>query len=166
MPIGALSLGSLVRAFVGGIAAAPAPTKTETKETKTPDTPRPDGSAAVEILKRYDVRQITPREFSDMLRELRDSGHLTDADFQELGRIRLEIDKNGHSPDETLDLLEMFRQRLSAQQTIASRAEESGREVGADPESVRKLRDHVSWLEKLAALHQREPELVELDTSV
>ena len=105
----------------------------------------------------YDVRNITPTEFSSLLNELRAAGHLTGEDYEQLASLRHELDKAGHAADEPLDLLEFVRERLTAQQALT---EQSGE---AAPDRVHELqaglvalRQRVGWLEKLDALHRRD----------
>ena len=63
----------------------------EGRLSETPPTPGgPAGATPVlrEILTRYDVTNISPSEFSEMIRKLHEAGALTDQEFQELSLIQ------------------------------------------------------------------------------
>jgi hypothetical protein len=65
-----------------------------------------------EILSRYDVTQITPRQFSDLVQKLHEAGEINDAEFRELARMRLELEQAGYGPDDPLSLVDFFEDKL------------------------------------------------------
>ncbi|MGE3408392.1 MAG: hypothetical protein AB7I37_16355 [Pirellulales bacterium] len=71
-------------------------------------------STLKKIVAQYDLTRVSPREFSELLDRLKQSGALSDADFQDLAGIRLELDKADFSPDETVNLLELLSGRVAA----------------------------------------------------
>jgi hypothetical protein len=73
------------------------------------------GSAFHEILSRYDVTQITPREFSNLVQELHAAGEIDDAEFRELARMRLELEQGEYGPDDQLSLVDFFEDKLRRQ---------------------------------------------------
>ena len=73
------------------------------------------GSAFHEILSRYDMTNTTPREFSALAQELHDSGEINDAEFRELSRMRLELEQAGQDPDDVINLVDFFENKLRDQ---------------------------------------------------
>ncbi len=67
-----------------------------------------------EILAHYDVTQITPREFSELVQKLHESGDISDTEAQELALIRVDLDSDNADPDEPIDLLNFFEQKLKS----------------------------------------------------
>lgn len=162
MPIGSLSLGPLVKSLLGGMGAAEKSAEPAAK-AETPEKAPPKPSA-IDILADYDVRGITPGEFSALLGELHSAGHLGDADFDSLSRLRQEVEKAGHSPDEPIDLLEFARRRMAAQQALAEQSAQSSPEKLAEMQAtLAELRQRVGWLEKLDALHRQDLDILGLD---
>lgn len=71
---------------------------------------------ARQILSRFDIRNITPREFSELAKQLYQAGVITSGDFQELAQLRLELDQSHVQPDQPVNLLDFVASRLRAQQ--------------------------------------------------
>ncbi|WP_347244943.1 hypothetical protein [Thermogutta sp.] len=101
------------------------------------------------ILASYDVTHITPRQFSEMLEKMRDAGLITDAEFNELAKIRMDLNEAGVEPDEAMDLLSFYQQRLR-------RLELWGEEDldGALPALRTAWEKRLQWLEKVATARQ------------
>lgn len=99
-----------------------------------------------EILARYDLTDITPREFSQMLDELHQAGLLTDQQFQELSEIRNDLASADVLPQEKIDLLDFYRRLLE-------KAERLGTDDTPDETAgqVADWRRRLAWLEKLAS---------------
>lgn len=64
------------------------------------------------IMSHYDLRQISPAEWRNLVSELRASGLLAEGDLQDLTGISREFEQAGLSPHERIDLLSWFRSRL------------------------------------------------------
>jgi len=107
--------------------------------------------AAREILGRYDVTDITPRQFSEMIQSLRQAGAVTEEQFQELSSIRIDLDLQGVDPDESLDLLEFYTDQL-----------QDAQDDQAAP-LISTIERRLDWLRK-AAMIQSGPEAPELDS--
>lgn len=163
MSIGSLSLGPLVQSIFGGGKAAEAKPAEPAAEAKTA-AEKPSAASALEIAADYDVRHITPGQFSSLLNELRAAGHLSDDDFNQLSALRQEVEKAGHAADEPFDLLEFVRERLTAQQALAEQAAQGApQRLQELQEGLAQMRQRVGWLEKLDALHRRDLDTFNLD---
>ncbi|MGQ9607316.1 MAG: hypothetical protein ACUVTW_14045 [Thermogutta sp.] len=99
-----------------------------------------------DILARYDLTDIAPREFSQLLDELHQSGLLTDEQFRELSEIRKDLASADVLPQEKIDLLDFYRRLLEKADRLAS-----GDAQGATARQVADWRRRLDWLEKLAA---------------
>ncbi len=124
--------------------------------TTEPSMSAPRDDALRAIAAEYDVTDISPRAFSEMIDRLRQAGALSDKDYQELAAIRVDLEQAGVGPDDEIDLVQFYRQRLQE----AAHAEESQKSPRPDLE---RLRARVEWLQKFAAL--RSPEASPIDTA-
>jgi hypothetical protein len=98
------------------------------------------------IVSQYDLTDITPRDFSEMLRELRDAGAITDAEYGDLAQIRLDMDTENLDPDDSLDLVKFYEKTLDR----ARNADESEK---ASP-TLAAMGRRLDWLEKVAILQE------------
>ena len=71
--------------------------------------------AAREIVGRYDVTDITPRQFTQMVQDLHQAGVISESQLEELSQIRLDLDTEGLDPDESLDLVAFYADKLDQQ---------------------------------------------------
>jgi hypothetical protein len=103
-----------------------------------------------QILAEYDVANISPRAFSEMLQKLRQAGALSEKDFQELASIRLDLDNEGVGPDERVNLLELYAKKLNSirEQRDANPAAAASRQA-----MQASLQHQLEWLQKSAQLH-------------
>ena len=115
-----------------------------------------------EILARYDVSDISPQAFSEMLEKLRQAGVLPPSDLQELGQIRLDLQREGIRPDERINLVQWYSQRLKA---LEDQSEELEQKLGASGFQALEasLRCRLDWLEKFLAIH-RSPDAAMVNT--
>ena len=109
------------------------------------------------VVSQYDLSDITPRDFSEMLRELRDVGALTEAEYGELAQIRLDMDVENLDPDDSLDLLDFYRKTVD-------RARSDG-EMDATSEMFAAMERRLDWLEKVTVL-QESPDAAGLNALV
>lgn len=115
-----------------------------------------------DILGQYDVAEITPREFSEMLQKLRQSGAISDADYQELSQVRMDLDREGTNADEPVNLLSLMIEKLKdIQEKSQAINETAGAAPGGNPAEAL-LKRQVEWLEKFAAVHEN-PMAIGLD---
>ena len=114
-------------------------------------------NAAMEILakivSRYDLREITPRDFSEMLRRLRDSGALSETEYRDLVQIRVDLDASNIDADQSIDLMKFYRQMPEKLKRQGDWRENSAEAAGILDAFKRRL----AWLEKVAVL-QESPE--------
>jgi hypothetical protein len=114
--------------------------------------------ASVEILRNYDVTHITPDEFSQMIQKLYKAGTLSEKDFQELSTVRADMDKAGVGPNESINMLEFFSDKLGkAQKNLGSNLDEAAQQQRLGPD-LRRL----DWMQKFAMV-QANPDAVGLD---
>ena len=71
-------------------------------------------SQARDILAQYDIRNITPREFSELTQKLHQAGVITSNDLKDLSQLRMDMDLSQAGPDEPIDLLDFEKDRLEA----------------------------------------------------
>lgn len=106
-------------------------------------------SLLAQILESYDVRHITPRQLTEMLQKLREAGFLTEEEFSDLGQIRNDLTEAGIEPDEALDLIRFYQQRL---ERLKLWQEEQ------DNPALQRLQfnwqKRLEWLEKVATARQ------------
>ena len=127
---------------------------------------RTDGGAFHRILSRYDVTNITPGEFSNLVQELHEAGEIDDAEFRELAKMRLELEQSGVPVDEPMDLVDFFgdklQQRVDEYQN--SRAADplhppTDREAAAFTAEVRR---QLEWVRKFALVSDSGAEAIDL----
>lgn len=120
----------------------------------------PPSSVGRQILEAYDVTHITPRQFSEMLQRMREAGLISEAEFNELVRIRHDLHEAGIEPDEVVDLLAFYRKRLQ-------RLELWGGEEDQPTLNAIKLmwQKRLEWLEKVATARQVGASSLALGTS-
>ncbi len=110
------------------------------------------------IVSDYDLSDITPRDFSAMLRELRDAGALTDAEYGDLAQIRLDMDAENLDPDDSVDLLAFCQKTLD-------RARHDNTSDAGPPPAMTAMQRRIDWLEKVAIL-QESPDAAGLNALV
>jgi hypothetical protein len=114
--------------------------------------------ASVDILRHYDVTHITPEEFSQMVQKLYKAGTISEKDFQELSIVRGDLENAGVEPDESINILEFYSDKLSkAQKNLGSNLDEAARQQRLGPD-LRRL----DWMQKFAMI-QANPDAVGLD---
>jgi len=119
--------------------------------------------AAAQILKQYDVTNITPQKFSEMLQKLYDAGALSKDELRQLSQIRLDLDSSGVSPDESIDLLEHYSEKLrQISKTLDNTEAQAAGERKALQQSADVTQHNLDWLQKFAALHSA-PESMSID---
>lgn len=119
---------------------------------------RPVGLAASpaalrRVLARYDVTNISPRDFSEMIQRLYEAGAIDDAQLQELAAVRLDLEQADIRPDESIDLLDFYARRIEK----AQRRFDDG--DGPARTQLAPLLRRLEWIEKLAVLHDTAGEL-------
>ena len=124
--------------------------------SQLPQTPKPAAAATAatsafrEIVADYDVTDISPGEFSEMIQKLHDAGLLTDQQFQELSLIRVELDSEGVEPDQTVDLLDFYLDRL--RQLHQSLEDGTGLSSPSRQPPLASMGRRLQWVEKFASM--------------
>jgi hypothetical protein len=120
------------------------------------------GAAAMaEILSRYDVTDISPTEFSQMIQKLFEAGALSEKELQQLAAIRLDLDLDGVESDESVDLLEFYARKIKK---VQARWDDSDGPA-AGRQQLGPLLHRLDWLEKFAVIHSA-PDAIGLDAVV
>ncbi len=115
---------------------------------KTSSTSSANGNAALgEILSQYDVTNITPLEFSDMIHQLFNQGVIDENELQQLVAIRQDLDAAGVDNDEPVNLLEFYEERIEELQELR----EDDELPNADQQIAPLLR-RLDWVEKFAVI--------------
>lgn len=109
------------------------------------------------VVSQYDITDISPRDFSEMLRELRDSGAITESEYGDLAQIRLDMDAEGLDPDDSLNLLDFYETAVNR-----ARQDEDSEETPVNFEAMERRLD---WLQKVAILEET-PDAAGINTLV
>ncbi|MGA2065349.1 MAG: hypothetical protein ABSG86_10280 [Thermoguttaceae bacterium] len=137
----------------GGGAATPA-------AAAAPATPTASSTAAMrEILAQYDVTDISPSELSTMVQKLQQSGAISPQDAKELAAVRMDLEQAGVHPDESVNLVDFYRQRVQQAQQAAG-----NHPSAAQQQQLQTERQRLQWAEKFAAGHAN-PEDIGLSTT-
>lgn len=140
-----------------GSATDDAPQAVEPASVDVAAAPIAAGEAFRDVLARYDVRDISPREFTEMLEELREAGGMGDAELNQLAQIRLDLDLARADPDQPLDLLERYEEMLAEQsedlQKLLSRRSPDAEQRSLAEGRVERSGQLVDWLRRFATLH-------------
>ncbi len=114
-------------------------------------------TAMAEILSRYDVTDISPAEFSQMIQKLFEAGTLSEKELQQLAAVRLDLDLEGVEADESIDLLEFYARKVKKAQRQLSDSDDP-----SDREQLGPLLGRLDWLQKFALI-QSAPDAIGLD---
>ena len=114
--------------------------------------------ATAEILRQYDVTNITPEAFTQMIQKLYKAGALSEKDYQELLAVRTDLQNAGVEPDESVNLLEHYSDKVSkAQKSMGTTLDDASKQQSLGPDMHR-----LDWLQKFAMI-QANPDAVGLD---
>ena len=132
----------------------------QTNESATV-TVNPATATLADILAKYDVTDITPTEFSEMIQKLYEAEAITEAELQQLTAIRHDLDMSGVDPESSLDLLEFYAESIEKAQR---RFEDH--ENGPPPsEQMGPRLRRLDWIEKFALI-QSSPDAVGINAFV
>lgn len=139
--------------------------RTGASETERASSPAlADVSVVREVLTEYDVHNITPQQFTEMVQKLDDAGVLQEADMQQLGVIRQELDQMGIASDEPVDLVTLFSEKLENLQLQASETSDAdAAQSEALAQALSTTQRQLDWLEKLSVM-QENRDMLGLDT--
>jgi hypothetical protein len=97
---------------------------------------------AQKILGGYNLENISPREFTELVQKLQSSGAISANDAKELAQIRQALDTQQVNPDEPINLVEFIQQQLA---TLA----QAGGDLGG-------AQGQAAWVQKLLAAQNGE----------
>ena len=116
----------------------------------TPPTVTNSNSAAVRaILAKYDMTDITPNEFSQMVQSLYGAGALSAKDVQDLNGIRTDLLAAGVGADDSLDLVDFYSDKIQQARSQLAAATPAAQQQQLSP-LVRRL----DWVEKFKTLKE------------
>jgi len=107
-------------------------------------------AAMRQIASRYDMTDITPNDFSNMIQQLYAKGAVSAKDMQELSSIRADLEAAGVGADQSVNLQEFYQQRLSKAQADAA----GSPDPAAAEADVQAIAARLSWVDKLVAVRQ------------
>jgi hypothetical protein len=119
----------------------------------------PGGSnqAAAEIASQYDVTNISPQQYSEMIQKLHDAGTLNDQDFRNLAHLRVQLDAAGVKGGTPVNLLQFCSGKLNEMQqklqTANQATEPDLSAIGGLQHAAASTAQRLDWLEKLSLLH-------------
>jgi len=116
-----------------------------------PSVPPTPTAAMREVLSHYDMTDITPNDFSKLIQQLSEKGTISQKDVQELSSIRVDLENAGISPDESVNLLDFYEQRIAKVQDAAAHSPDA---TAAQP-NIDALVGRLNWLQKFAAVRQQ-----------
>lgn len=102
--------------------------------------------AAQQILASYDVSNITPNQFSQMIQKLFDAGAISQKDLQDLSGVRADLELAGVGADETVNLPQFYAKKIQAVQDQAADANSAASQQQLSP-----LLRRLDWMEKFQA---------------
>jgi hypothetical protein len=112
-------------------------------------------TALRQILAKYNVAEITPTQFSEMAQKLFDSGAISQQEFHDLAAVRVDLDAAGIESDQSVNLVEMYRNKVKQAQSRSDDGEP------AASKQLPVLLKRLDWVEKFAAMHAQ-PDMVGL----
>ncbi len=116
--------------------------------------------ASAEILRQYNITRISPEGFSQMLQKLYKAGVFSEKDFQELSAVRTDLEHAGVEPDEPVNLLEFYSDKVDkAQNEMDATLDGAAKQQRLGPDMRR-----LDWLQKFAMI-QANPDAVGLDVA-
>ena len=168
---GVLAAAKFVSTALGNLVRRSEPADVAQGKPVEPSASQPAPSAASqtafqEILGLYDVKDISPRDFSEMIQKLYEAGALTDQELQELSLVRMDLDLEGVDPDESLDLVEFYFDKLRELQGGREDLAGSDGSASADRSALAaSIQLRLDWLAKAATI-QSGPDAIHLDAFV
>ena len=99
------------------------------------------------ILAKYDVTDITPNEFSQMVQSLYSAGAISAKDMQDLGGIRTDMLAAGVGGDESLNLVDFYSDKIQQTQSQLASATPAAQQQQLAP-----LAHRLDWVEKFKTL--------------
>jgi len=121
----------------------------------------PAGLELGEILAQYDIHDITPADFSEMLQQLYQASILSEEEYQQLSTVRVDLDQAGIDADESIDLVEFYADKLKE----LARDMEFSDNPALARQQLPPARKRLDWMQKFSLL-QSAPEGIGVDAVV
>lgn len=102
------------------------------------------------IVSRYDMTDITPNDFTNMIQQLYAKGAVSAKDMQELSSIRGDLEAAGVGADQSVNLQEFYEQRLAGAQAEAAQSPDSS----AAQADIQAVAARLNWVQTFAAVRQ------------
>ncbi len=115
---------------------------------KLTGTSKSTNAKIAEIAKKYDVTDISPTEFSQMLQELRSSGALSEKDLQELSAVRADLESQGVNSEKSINLVEFYANRVESLQTQTQTTTDAAQKA-----TLSSAKQRLEWMQKFASAH-------------
>jgi hypothetical protein len=112
-----------------------------------------DSSLVRQILSRYDMSNISPAEFSEMIQNLHQAGAISDGELQELSTVRTDLDADGISANKKIDLTKYYEQKLQE-----ARQQLTGVDDATAQRRLTPIQRKLDWVQKFA-LMQSQPDV-------
>jgi hypothetical protein len=107
---------SVPSAFRGEAVAGPGQGSMASAVSSVVDGAATSGKTTVRaIMGQYDLANISPRELAELVQRLQAAGGLAVDDVRDLAVVRMELERSGIEPDESIDLRKFIRRRLERQ---------------------------------------------------
>ena len=151
-----MNITSLLPTFSGSAASAqrPAAVKNGSSPPASVSSPAatPSNSTTTalrQIVTQYDVTDISPDQFSQMIQQLSAAKAISPKEAQELSSVRGDLDAAGIGADQSVNLVDFYQQKIQAAQ------HEQGDLPNPDvqQQQMAPLAQRLGWLEKFATLH-------------
>jgi hypothetical protein len=154
---GVLTAGKLLSSALGQLARPFQPQKSalanSAETSKAAAGPAGAKPRLREIVGQYDVTNISPREFSEMIRRLHEAGALTDEELQDVSMIRVDLDLERIDPDESLSLVEFYVDKLrELRRSLDDGADADASLPAGERSQLAAVQRRLQWVEKLAAI--------------
>ncbi len=111
-------------------------------------------SGVAEVMRKYDLTEITPDEFAEMIQKLHENGSLTDEEYSQLVQLRAEMQSDGLAGDEDLNILTYCEQKCAALQQRADAEEKGSAQRAATAKQLATMQECSEWVQKLQLVHE------------
>ncbi|MHC4405732.1 MAG: hypothetical protein ACYTG0_39300 [Planctomycetota bacterium] len=150
----ALAAGQLLTTALARLTRSQTSVAEPSAEEGSPAIGKTDGNSAAlrNVLAGYDVTDMSPRHFSEMIQKLHQNGAVSDRQLHDLSMIRADLDAADLDPDEPLNLLEFYVDRLREVLGDLDDHVNSGDLGPVRITAASTLQRRLEWLEKFALI--------------
>jgi hypothetical protein len=153
-----MSVSSIPQSLLGSIGLANPTSSSPTSPVQAPTAPTlavPGGDSSQtlrDIIGQYNVRNISPDDFSQMINELQSSGAISTTDFRTLQQVRSSLDSSGASSSQPLDLVGFLQDQLAAAQQKAGGLQPGTPAAQTAQTATDSVEAQLAWVQKFSAL--------------